>query len=75
MSFLRGQDAWRKHPVFTWKWADAFPGFKEGAIAFGIFSAAEFGLEKMKASKGHGHGHGHGKEVEAAVNKAAKGHH
>ena len=56
---LRGQDAWRKHPVFTWKFIDVFPGLREGAAAFGVYVAAEYVYNKMNPAPAHGHG-GHG---------------
>lgn len=38
---LRGQDAWRQHPVFQNLWRSAFPGFKYGVIAFGTYVVLE----------------------------------
>jgi NADH-ubiquinone oxidoreductase B12 subunit family len=34
---FRGQDAWRKHPIFRWNFIQAFPGLREGAAAFGVY--------------------------------------
>ena len=50
---LRGQDAWRRHPVFTWKFVDAFPGLREGAAAFGVYLAAEYVYKKMYPAAAH----------------------
>lgn len=58
---LRGQDLWRRHPIFKWGIHDALPGLREGAAAFGVYMIAEFAWKKMNPSTdGHGHGHGHG---------------
>ena len=48
---LRGQDAWRQHAVFQQLWRHAFPGFKYGAIAFGVFWAAEIGYDVLTKPK------------------------
>lgn len=58
---LRGQDAWRRHPVFTWKFVDVFPGLREGAAAFGVYLAAEWAYGKMyPAPAAHHAGAHHG---------------
>ncbi len=41
MSFLRGQDAWRRHPIFTWGFFQAVPGIREGTAAFALYCAYE----------------------------------
>ena len=38
---LRGQDAWRRHPIFKWTWFDALPGIREGTGAFIALVVAE----------------------------------
>ena len=58
---LRGQDAWRRHPIFKWGITDAIPGLREGAAAFGVFLAADYLYTRFgPAPESHGHGHGHG---------------
>ena len=47
MSFLRGQDAWRRHPIFTWGWKEALPGIREGSAAFALYLAWDFASSKM----------------------------
>lgn len=54
---LRGQDAWRKHPIFTWKFVHMFPGLREGAAAFGVFLAAEWVSKKLSNEPANGGGH------------------
>ena len=44
---LRGQDAWRQHAVFQNLWKHAFPGFKYGVAAFGVYCAAEFAYDVL----------------------------
>jgi len=74
---LRGQDARRRHPVFSWTWLDALPGIREGVGAFAVFCAAE-ALLAPPAHGAHGaHGAGggaHGEGAHAApAHGAAKG--
>ncbi len=53
---LRGQDAWRRHPIFKWTWLDAMPGIREGAALFVAFWAAEKTYEYMGGGAHGGHG-------------------
>jgi hypothetical protein len=53
---LRGQDLWRAAPIFKFGFTDVVPGFREGAVLFGLFSAYEFMSAKASGAK-HGHGH------------------
>jgi hypothetical protein len=46
---LRGQDAWRRHPIFQWKVLDMFPGIREGVAAFGVYVVAEYAYKKWNA--------------------------
>jgi hypothetical protein len=46
---FRGQDLWRRHPIFKWKVTDALPGLREGAAAFGVYVAAEWVYKKLYA--------------------------
>lgn len=39
---LAGQDAWRKHPVFSWKWHEAMPGIREGTAAFALYCVVDW---------------------------------
>ena len=55
---LRGQDAWRRHPIFRWGVADALPGLREGAAAFGLFVAAGWLYDKFGPAPEPAHGHG-----------------
>ena len=65
---LRGQDAWRRHPIFKWGITDAIPGLREGAAAFGVFLAADYLYSRFgPAPEHHGHGHGNGHGAAAAV--------
>ena len=59
MSFLRGQDAWRRHPIFSWGVLQALPGIREGAAAFAVYCAYEAAAHRMSrkapaASAPHG---------------------
>lgn len=70
MPGLRGQDAWRRHPIFKWKWYEALPGLREGAALFGVYLAADFAYGKMNPDHGH-HGHGH-EDAHGHASAAAK---
>ena len=50
--FLRGQDAWRRHPIFQWGWKEALPGIREGTALFALYVAGEYALSKAGAGKG-----------------------
>jgi hypothetical protein len=47
MSFLRGQDAWRRHPIFSWGVLQALPGIREGAAAFALYCTYEAVAHRM----------------------------
>ena len=51
--FLRGQDAWRRHPIFSWGWKEALPGIREGTALFGLYCAFEWGMS-FKGQKAAG---------------------
>lgn len=56
---LRGQDAWRRHPVLKWGVWDLLPGIRQGAGLFAVYVAAEYAYDKTSGGGGHGHeGHG-----------------
>jgi hypothetical protein len=77
MSFLRGQDAWRRHPIFTWGWKEALPGIREGSAAFALYLAWDFASSKM-GKKPAAHDVVHqvgGLEGGASGSGGAKGHH
>lgn len=46
---LRGQDAWRKHPIFKWNMNDVLPGFREATVLFGFYVGTEWAIEKYRA--------------------------
>jgi hypothetical protein len=83
---FRGQDLWRRAPIFKWGFTDVLPGFREAAGLFTVYIAAEFAYDKMNGS-GHHHGaaahhgaaEGHGHEASHASSGAGKpaaaGHH
>ena len=71
---LRGQDAWRRHPIFRWKWTDAFPGLREGAALFATYVVVDYAWGKL-APKKEGHGHGHGDAHAPAGDALATSHH
>jgi hypothetical protein len=68
---LRGQDAWRRHPIFRWTFTDAFPGLREGAALFALYVGYDKWLAPHEEEGHHGHGaHGaaaHGSHGAAAV--------
>ncbi len=75
---LRGQDAWRRHPIFKWTWLDALPGIREGTGAFVLFVAADSAYSWLNAGKPHG-AHGHaaasGDDHHVVASSDAKAHH
>jgi len=66
---LRGQDLWRAAPIFKFGFTDVVPGFREGALLFGLFSAYEWMAAKQKQQQNHGHheSHAHGGAAIAAT--------
>jgi hypothetical protein len=40
---FKGQDAWRRHPLFQGLWKSPFPGFRNAVVLYGIY----YGLEKL----------------------------
>lgn len=82
---LRGQDAWRRHPIFKWGIFDALPGLREGAAAFGLYLAGDWVYHAFFApigGEGHGHHHHDGGHhgpgahgLDAAAEAAAAGSH
>ncbi len=83
MSFLRGQDAWRRHPIFSWGVLQALPGIREGAAAFALYCAYDMAAHRLAskpAAAAHHDGHGHAEVVHqgglaGAPAAAAKAHH
>lgn len=59
---FRGQDKWRKHPIFKWTWMDMLPGLKEGAAAFAVFVAAETVYDMMNKKSAAPQAHAHAAE-------------
>ena len=39
---LRGQDAWRRHPLFLNLWKNPFPGLKPAAAVFTAYVCGEY---------------------------------
>jgi hypothetical protein len=39
---FHGQDAWRRHPLFTNLWKDPLPGFRPAVIVFGVYMVGEY---------------------------------
>ncbi len=60
---FHGQDAWRRHPLFTNLWKDPLPGFRPAVIVFGVYMVGEYAYKwlnyQMNApaqlKKGGGH--------------------
>lgn len=60
---FHGQDAWRRHPLFTNLWKDPLPGFRPAVIVFGAYMVGEYAYKwlnyQMNApaqlKKGGGH--------------------
>ena len=67
---LRGQDAWRRHPIFRWKLADMFPGLREGAALFATYVVVDYAWGKLGPTK-DAHGHGHGDAAHAGSGELA----
>mmetsp|Transcript_7774 Transcript_7774/g.14658 ORF Transcript_7774/g.14658 Transcript_7774/m.14658 type:complete len:84 (+) Transcript_7774:488-739(+) len=42
---LRGQDAWRRHPLFLNLWKNPFPGLKPAIIVFSAMVGAEYAFK------------------------------
>ena len=52
-SGLRGQDAWRAHPIFQWRVLDALPGLREGAVLFVLVVLGEAAYDKATGGGEH----------------------
>ena len=39
---FHGQDAWRRHPLFTNLWKDPLPGFRPAVIVFSVYMLGEY---------------------------------
>jgi hypothetical protein len=72
---LRGQDAWRRHPIFRWKFTDAFPGMREGAALFALYVGYDKFLAPKEEEGHHGHGSAHGGSHGAHGEAAVQPHH
>jgi NADH-ubiquinone oxidoreductase B12 subunit family. len=42
---FRGQDAWRRHPLFLNLWKNPFPGFKPAIVVFSAMVGAEYAFK------------------------------
>lgn len=67
---FKGQDAWRRHPLFTNLWRDPFPGIRPAIVIFGLYVGIEYAVKrittptpiprfKAKEITADGHDHGH----------------
>ena len=59
---LRGQDAWRRHPLFTNLWKNPFPGIKPAIAVFSLYVAGEYAYKYItmgppKAASAANHHH------------------
>ena len=45
---LRGQDAWRKHPLLYKCWRNPFPGLLPAAAVFSAYVAGEYAYKFIK---------------------------
>ena len=48
---FQGQDAWRRHPLFTNLWKDPFPGIRPAIIIFGAYLGAEYIYKSITTPK------------------------
>lgn len=39
---FRGQDAWRRHPLFNNLWKDPLPGFRPAVVVFTLYLGVEY---------------------------------
>jgi len=46
---FQGQDAWRRHPLFTNLYKEPFPGIKKAAIIYGIYLGFEYAYRSLAA--------------------------
>eukprot|EP00571_Detonula_confervacea_P016761 CAMPEP_0172297494 /NCGR_PEP_ID=MMETSP1058-20130122/493_1 /TAXON_ID=83371 /ORGANISM="Detonula confervacea, Strain CCMP 353" /LENGTH=119 /DNA_ID=CAMNT_0013006651 /DNA_START=281 /DNA_END=641 /DNA_ORIENTATION=- len=44
---FHGQDAWRRHPLFTNLWKDPLPGFRPAVIVFSVYMIGEYAYKYM----------------------------
>lgn len=49
---FQGQDAWRRHPLFTNLWKSPFPGFKQAAVIYGVYLGVEYSYRFLTAPPG-----------------------
>ncbi|KAL7432011.1 hypothetical protein ACHAXH_002852, partial [Discostella pseudostelligera] len=57
---FHGQDAWRRHPLFTNLWRDPLPGFRPAVLVFSAYMVGEFAYKvinyQLNAPPAHSHG-------------------
>lgn len=39
---FKGQDAWRRLPIFNGLWKSPFPGFRNAAVIYGVYMGFEY---------------------------------
>lgn len=72
---LRGQDAWRAHPILKWGAWDLIPGLRQGVGAFAVYVAAEFVYSNAGAPKHGAHGAAHDSHEAQAHKEMHDAHH
>jgi len=48
---FRGQDAWRRHPLFNGHWKDPFPGIRPAILIFGVYLGVEYMYKSVTTPK------------------------
>eukprot|EP00580_Thalassiosira_gravida_P001259 CAMPEP_0201602412 /NCGR_PEP_ID=MMETSP0492-20130828/3150_1 /ASSEMBLY_ACC=CAM_ASM_000837 /TAXON_ID=420259 /ORGANISM="Thalassiosira gravida, Strain GMp14c1" /LENGTH=70 /DNA_ID=CAMNT_0048065917 /DNA_START=72 /DNA_END=284 /DNA_ORIENTATION=- len=48
---FHGQDAWRRHPLFTNLWKDPLPGFRPALVVFSVYMVGEYAYGWLKYQK------------------------
>jgi hypothetical protein len=52
---FQGQDAWRRHALFTGLWKEPFPGLKKAVVIYGVYYCFETVYKSMIAPSASGH--------------------
>ena len=48
---LKGQDAWRKHPLISQQWKKPFPGLGTACCIFAVYLACDYFYNSMNYPK------------------------
>lgn len=48
---FKGQDAWRRHPLFNNLWKDPFPGIRPAILIFGVYLGVEYAYKTITTPK------------------------